>query len=122
MLSFAMLGTSGRRTPFRHLALLVALAQGLLFAAAPFAEARLEHAPRQAGIERRHTHACTPLHQPDKCAFCQLGTARARRTDAVTLEAGGRIVLIRFVGSRPAEPPVAELHAPRSRAPPTTLA
>lgn len=122
MLCFDMLGTSGRYALFRRLALVVAFAQGLLYAAAPFAEAQLDRAPARAGIERSHSPECTRLHQPDKCAFCQLATARARRTDGATLRASGRTVLVRITGGQPAEPQLVEPCPTRSRAPPTTFA
>lgn len=122
MLCFNMLRASGRYALFRRLALVVAFAQGSLYAAAPFAEAQLDRAPAGAGIERSHSAECTRLHQPDKCAFCQLATARARRTDGPTLQASGRTVLVRITGGQPAEPELVEPCPTRSRAPPTTFA
>lgn len=120
MVSFDMLRT-GRYPLLRRLALVVAVAQGLLYAGAPFAEAQLEHPPQPAGIERNHTHACTALHQPDKCVFCQLATMRARRAEAVAVSAGGRTTAVRTAGRETLEPERSVHRPTRSRAPPVFL-
>lgn len=122
MLSFDMLRTSGRLALFRRLALVVATFQGLLYATLPFAEARLEQTPAQAGIERGHTGQCTPLHQPDQCVFCQLATLRARRTDAASVRVEGRTLAVRVPGPRSEEPRRGQPRPTRSRSPPASLA
>ncbi|MBI1722590.1 MAG: hypothetical protein HYR48_01640 [Gemmatimonadetes bacterium] len=114
--------SSGRLDVFRRLALVFATAQGLLYAALPFAEARLEKPPAQAGIESHHSHDCVPLHQPDKCVFCQLATLRAGKTDPMSVRAEGRTVAVRASG-REVREPERRVHRPtRSRAPPASLA
>lgn len=122
MLSFDMPRSSGRLALFRRLALVFATAQGLLYAALPFAEARLERPPVQAGIERNHSDKCAPLHQPDKCIFCQLATLRARRTEGVSVRAEGRTVAVRVAAPRSEEPQRGQPRPTRSRSPPTSLA
>ena len=104
------------------MALVFAVGQGLLYASLPFAEARMEHPPATAGVESRHSHDCVPLHQPDKCAFCQLATMRARRTEAVSVQAEGRTVLVGATNGGTAEPERLVHRPTHSRAPPSSLA
>lgn len=122
MLSFDMLGTSGRLSWIRRWAFVFALGQGLLYAALPFAEARVDRPPATAGFESRHSHDCVPLHQPDKCVFCQLATMRARRTDAVAVRAEGRTVLVGGPNGATHEPERLVHRPTLSRAPPSSLA
>ncbi len=122
MLSFDMQRTSGRLNWIRRLACVFAVGQGLLYAALPFAEARMEHPPATAGYESRHSHDCVALHQPDKCVFCQLATMRARRTDAVLVRAEGRTVLVGAPNRGTAEPERFVHRSTLSRAPPSSLA
>ena len=122
MLSFDMPRTSGPTSWIRRLAFVFAVGQGLLYAALPLAEARMEHPPAQAGFESRHSHYCVPLHHPDKCIFCQLATMRARRTDAVSVRVEGRVVAVGTPIGETGDPERFIYRPTRSRAPPLPLA
>ncbi len=109
-------------TWFRRLARALATAQIAVYAALPFAEARLERAPGPVTVEARHSTDCVPAHDPLACLFCQVGVVRA--------EAGGTSGPPAPVEAHAPLDPAATItvvgRAPRleppSRAPPTTLA
>jgi hypothetical protein len=107
-----------RLRSFRRYALAFALVQGAVLALGPLAEARLARAAREAGVERGHDRHCVPLHLADHCAFCQIATARARKSDTAKLRAAGRELPAAAPPAR-AEPPARRpLTLLRSRAPP----
>src|SRR5262245_5691270 len=107
-----------RGPTLKRLAMALATAQLLAYAAAPIIEAQTERAPGPVAIERSHTAQCVRVHQPESCLACQLVSARARAgertrvpelaTQQASLEPAAR------TASQPRAPP----RSTRSRAPP----
>lgn len=122
MLSFDMLGFGARSKGLRRLALVLASLQSLAYAGAPVAEAHADRRSQAVDIESSHSKSCTPLHQPDKCIFCQLGSVRARHCERVALEVGAQERRAVSAVPRPAAPQRIEARPTRSRAPPLVLA
>jgi len=106
----------------RRLALALAAAQLLAYAAAPLIESRAERAPGPVALERTHTASCVVLHAPDSCLACQLLTIHGQRPEGacVPLAVTSREAATnpRLAAWTPRAPP-GTLH---SRAPPTHLA
>src|SRR5712672_593875 len=74
-----------KRTLFRRLALALAAAQLVAYAAVPVLEALTERAPGPVALERAHTASCVVLHTPDSCLACQLLSAHGQRADGACL-------------------------------------
>ena len=111
----------GRFPLVRRLALVLGTAQAFAYAAAPFAEARVEHAPAAAAIEAGHSADCVKLHRPDTCVFCQLGSMRARHAECARLPAAGRILAAGHSAPSTVQPARVAHHRSHSRAPPASL-
>jgi hypothetical protein len=109
------------RIAFRRLALSLAAAQLLAYAAAPALEAVGERSPGPVAIEAAHSKACAPIHQPATCLACQMLSMNAQCPAGTSLPSFGseRAASVDLVASAaaPRAPPLRFL----SRAPPLTL-
>jgi hypothetical protein len=109
---------SRSRPALRRLALALATAQLVAYAAVPVVEGRTERVGGPEALERNHTATCVVLHSPISCLACQLLSAHGQRAAGASVPASwlaGRATAVigeAFASLRPAD---RSLH---SRAPP----
>ena len=108
---------SRSRPALRRLALVLATAKLVAYAAVPLVEGRTERLAG-AALERSHTTACVVLHSPVSCLACQLLSAHGQRAGGTTVPASclagtaPAVLGEAFASSRPPDRTL------RSRAPP----
>ena len=111
-----------RGRTLKRLALALATAQLVAYAAAPVIEARTEHPAGPIAIERTHTAHCVRVHQPDTCLACQLGSMRARAGERTSVPASPTRAVATDPATSTAAQPRAPPHTVHSRAPPAPVA
>lgn len=111
-----------RRPLLRRLALALAAAQIVVYAAAPVLEALTEHAPGPVALEHAHTHACVVLHAPDSCLACQLLSTLGHAARGACLPVVASDAIAPAASTYAAWTPRAPPRGTRSRAPPQHLA
>jgi hypothetical protein len=77
---------SRSRPALRRLALALATAQLVAYAAVPVVEGRTERSAGPA-LERTHTATCVVLHSPISCLACQLLATHGQRAGGTTVPA-----------------------------------
>jgi hypothetical protein len=110
------------RPLFRRLALALAAAQIVVYAAVPVLEALTENAPGPVALERAHTSSCVVLHAPDSCLACQLLSTHGQAARGTCLPAQLSDAVTPATTSRSSWTPRAPPRSTRSRAPPSHLA
>jgi hypothetical protein len=111
-----------QRPLFRRLALALAAAQIVVYAAAPVLEALTERAPGPVALERSHSSACVVLHAPDSCLACQLLSALGQAARGTCLPVALSDAVSPATSEHSAWTPRAPPRNSRSRAPPQHLA
>ena len=110
-----------RRSGFRGWAIVWAVLQFALPAAATLADARLQRdaaSAERTHVESRSDAACRPLH-PEECALCQLvSRSSAPMHDAATCPASLRVVDAPAIDGVPQRALDGEAWQTRARAPP----
>ena len=113
---------SRSRPALRRLALALAAAQIVAYAATPVVEALTERAPGPVSLEPIHTATCVILHSSDSCLACQLLSVHGQRACGTSLPAAPPLAAAPDLTTRTSR----SLRAPprhlRSRAPPAHLA
>ena len=110
------------RPLFRRLALALAAAQIVVYAAAPVLEALTERAPGPVALERAHTSACIVLHAPDSCLACQLLSTHGQVGRGTCPPVGSKELASPAASAQAAWTPRAPPRSTRGRAPPLHLA
>ena len=110
------------RPAFRRLALALAAAQIVAYAATPVVEALTDRAPGPVAVERSHDATCVVLHSSDSCLACQLLSAHGQRARGTCLPGAPPLALAPVAMTRVSSPPRAPPRNLRSRAPPADLA
>lgn len=109
------------RPALRRLALALAAAQVLAYAAAPVLHGVTERNPGPAHVEAASDQACVPAHAASACVVCQMLTLQARRPDPARIFVAADVAHIRDNAIERPAPPRAPPQGFLTRAPPIHL-
>ena len=109
------------RPALRRLALALAAAQVLAYAAAPVLHGLSERNPGPAHVEAATDQACVPAHAASACVVCQMLTLQARRPDPARIFVAADMAHIGDQAIALSAPARAPPQGFLTRAPPTHL-